>query len=199
MRNAYHTILALSIVFLYSACVDSIEILPAIYGDFEVNEERTEISFDGPVNDGAANDLADLLSDYFTIEELNIVNANGSTPVQAAFDMGSMLKANDITVNIKENGKVEKNGLYLFLGGTSRTLGAGAKIGVSSWKTNNQEEAADLAMDDMAHEPYLNYLTKNGFSTEKANSFYFFTLGAAPSNDTYWLSASEIDQFGLLD
>ena len=181
------------------ACTDNVENFNAIYGDFTIPVDRLSVSFDGVIDEGALADLEEALEDYTTIKTLNIVKASGNASSNAAFEMGRLLKDKNVNSSIVENGKVEKNGLYFFLGGQNRSIESGAQLGVSSWTTSSSEEASSLPMDNSAHTPYLDYLMDIGFTEEKAKSFYFFAIESAASNDTYWMSDSEISQFGLVN
>jgi len=53
---------------------------------------------------------------------------------------------------------------------------------------------ADLPPDDPEHDLYLDYYADIGISED----FYWFTLDAAPANSIHWMTAEEMDRYGML-
>ena len=89
-------------------------------------------------------------------------------------------------------GLVASGGTDLFLEGTTRILEPRACVGVHAWAADDFT-ANELARSDPEHDLHLDYYADIGIR----EAFYWFTPEAALAHDMYWITASEVDRFGL--
>lgn len=198
MNTRLLLLLCIMASFFYG-CTDSIVELEAVFGDFTLDLDRKIAVFDGTIDSEAEADLSEMLGFYNTVEEIRFENATGASSASSAFAMAELISANNLTTSIVENGEISQFATYVFLGGTSRSLGDNAKIGVNSWQTNNGIEASTLSEDNNVHDPFISFLMNNGYSEDDAQEFYFFTLNAASSSEVHYLSKEEINNFRLIN
>ncbi|MEJ8561447.1 hypothetical protein QTO30_09625 [Yoonia sp. GPGPB17] len=69
----------------------------------------------------------------------------------------------------------------------------GAQLGVHSW-SDGTNEAKDFPRDAPEHDANRTYIE----DMLADDSFYWFTIYAAPADDIYWMQPDEIAQYGVL-
>lgn len=193
------SLLLLFLIGVSHSCTDSFQEFEATFGDFTLDTDRKIASFNGTIDEMSQMDLQEMINLYETVEEIRFENAKGFSSTSAAFSMANIIRSKNIRTAINESGEISQLGTYVFLGGVERSRVDGGKIGVSSWQTVDGTEANSLSEDDMAHEEFLTFLKDMGWSEDIADAFYFFSLNAANSTDTYYLSDEEVQNFELLN
>ncbi len=84
----------------------------------------------------------------------------------------------------------------MFLAGAVRVVDENGEVGVHSW-SDGVNEATDYPEGSPEHQPYIDYYVSIGFSIEDAESFYYFTIEAAPAAGIHLMTESEIEQYKL--
>lgn len=117
----------------------------------------------------------------------------GSLDQEATIDAARLIRRFGLNTHIVSTGYVLSGGVDLFLGGVKRTIGAGAGVGVHSWRdVEHASDSIDLA--DPVHASYVNFYLAMGVPER----FYWFTLDAAPAERIYFLSPEEFYDYRLV-
>ena len=84
----------------------------------------------------------------------------------------------------------------MFLAGNTRVIDVGAEVGVHSW-SDGTNDATNFPVGHTNHLPYINYYVSMGFSQADAETFYYFTINAAPASSVHNMTESEIETYKL--
>lgn len=137
--------------------------------------------------------LKNALSEHSNITDLVLVDVPGSNDQLATMKAARMIRHLGINTHIAQTGYVLSGGVDLFLGGVKRTIGAGAGVGVHSWR-DTQSWGSEINLADPVHASYVNFYLEMGVPER----FYWFTLDAAPAERIYFLSPEEIYDYRLV-
>lgn len=85
----------------------------------------------------------------------------------------------------------------MFLSGTTRVIDVNGEVGVHAWAEGNGTSATSYPVGHAVHQSYINYYVEMGFSQADAETFYYFTINAAPANAIHNMSEAEIEQYKL--
>ena len=131
-----------------------------------------------------------------------VFTANGgSNDDSATLQLGRFIRQEKLDTHVLEGGVIASGGVSLFLAGVKRSIGKNVYIGVHAWQhcsgrgTVNCKTAKEYALTDSAHRLHNGYVSEM-LSTD---SFYWFSINAAPPNSIHWLSSSEINAFKLVN
>ncbi len=198
MKN--NTILkSLTIAFLcisLISCGDD-DINPEIeFGIFKVIDDRT-VEMNGEITSSTLDDFNELIESYPNINKINIDEVPGSNDDDINLEVSAIVNQNDIATHLLSGGLIASGGVDFFLAGTTRTKGSNTMIGVHSW-SDGRNEATDFPQGDVNHQPYIDYYKSIGFTQAEAESFYYFTINAAPSASIYYMTEEEIEQYKVL-
>lgn len=133
------------------------------------------------------------LSEHPNVTDLVLVDIPGSLDQAATMEAARFIRHLGLNTHIAKTGYVLSGGVDLFLGGVKRTIGAGAGVGVHSWR-NTEKWGDDINLADPVHASYVNFYLEMGVPER----FYWFTLDAAPAERVYFLSPEEIYDYRLL-
>lgn len=133
------------------------------------------------------------LSEHPNVTDLVLVDVPGSNDQLATMEAARMIRHLGLNTHIAQTGYVLSGGVDLFLGGVNRTIGAGAGVGVHSWR-DTQEWGDDINLADPVHASYVNFYLEMGVPER----FYWFTLDASPAERIYFLSPEEIYDYRLV-
>src|SRR5690606_14275214 len=95
--------------------------------------------------------------------------------------------------HVPDGGMVASGGTDLLLAGTKRTVAPTARVGVHSWDGGSVEGRA-LPKDHADHEGYLAICRELGIP----ESYYWFTVGAAPADGMHWATREELVEHGIV-
>ena len=157
----------------------------------EVSENAAYIS--GVLDSDLVSELEDLIRNYPNVTDLVLVDIPGSLDQQATMDAARLIRQLGLNTHIARTGYVLSGGVDLFLGGVERTIGAGAGVGVHAWTDGSSVRAAEVNMADPVHASYVNFYLEMGIP----ESFYWFSLSAAPASRIYFLSPEEMYDFEM--
>lgn len=118
---------------------------------------------------------------------------DGSIDGAATIEMGYRLRALGLGTHLRADSVVDSGGVDLFLAGRRRTMDRGASLGVHSWR-NGYREGSSYPRHAPEHQMTRRYVA----DMLGSDAFYWFTLGAAPSDYIHEITAAEIARFGLL-
>ena len=147
----------------------------------------------GVIFTGFDEDLAALFDQHPEVDRIVMTDVPGSADDEANLAAARILHDAGITTEVPSDGIIASGGTDLFLAGRTRVVAGGARVGVHSWATSDGTAGADLSDDDPEHDPYLDYYDQNGIDAD----FYWFTLDAAGPDDIHFMTADELDRFGI--
>lgn len=127
------------------------------------------------------------------IRTLVLQDVPGSTDDDALFALGYRVRKLGLATHVTATSEVHSGGVDLFIAGVRRTMEPGARFGVHSW-TDGVSEATDYPTTSLQHFKSRKYVRK----MLGDESFYWFTINAAPADGIHLLSPREIRRFGLL-
>lgn len=135
----------------------------------------------------------EVLEDNPQVKRLVLQNMPGTTDSQTNLRLADLFRNKSIATHLEATSVIASGAVDLFIGGETRTLECGAKIGVHSWRTAPGKSPETLGKDPFAaaHESFLR---KMGIDP----AFYAFTRDAAPPNEIHYMTMEEINRFELL-
>ncbi|MBM6551103.1 alpha/beta hydrolase [Marinomonas ostreistagni] len=137
--------------------------------------------------------ITSLINDYPNVTDLVLVDVPGSLDQDATIEAARLIRRFELNTHIAKTGYVLSGGVDLFLGGVERTIGAGAGVGVHSWR-DVSHASDDIDLSDPVHASYVNFYLAMGVPER----FYWFTLDAAPAERIYFLSPEEFYDYRLV-
>lgn len=183
------TISLLAMLVVLAACSDYEEM------EFVPSENGIEVS--GVIDDRTLANLETVVKGNPSLKQLVLRKVPGSADDEASLtNLSRFIHSNGLTTIVPSNGVVASGGTDMALMGVTRIIESGACIGVHTWGAGglfSQETGADIPKDDAAHELYLSFYREVGIPEE----FYWFTLNAAGPDEMHWMSAEEINRYGL--
>lgn len=174
---------------------DDIE-LETNFGIFTVIDDNT-VEMSGEIESNTLDDFNDLIRSYPNINRINIDEVPGSGDDDINLEVSLKVHDLNIATHLMDNGLIASGGVDFFLAGTTRTKGNNTMIGVHSW-SDGTNEATDFPEGDENHQPYIDYYMAVGFTEAEAESFYYFTINAAPAEDIYYMTEAEIEHYKVL-
>lgn len=148
----------------------------------------------GVIGSSTPGEVRRLLDEHPEVEVVVMPFVPGSEDDVANLEAARLLHEAGLHTCLPSQGLIASGGVDFFLAGTRRAAGAGGLVGVHSWAAGNGLEGGDLPRDDPEHRRYLDYYAEIGID----ESFYWFTLDAAPSDDVHWMTPSELERYGVL-
>ena len=179
-----------------------ISLLPVIAGcgDLVEGEEPSRFEADGPtlymtgtIYGQTPDILRAALAANPQVREIVMVEVPGSADDAANHRAGRMVRRAGLATRLLPDSLIASGGTDFFLSGRRRIVAPGAQIGVHSWSTLGGLEGAALPDSEPEHRFYLDYYREMGIP----ETFYWFTLAAAPSHGLHWMTRAEIARFGL--
>jgi len=162
--------------------------------------EITELEIDGrrlyllgPLNSKTFDQVQAAFNRHPEIDTLVLTAMPGSVDDETTFEMGRWLRLRGVKTHLLSNSVIASGAVDLFLSGVERTAEIGAQLGVHSW-SDGRQDAKDLPRDHHGHRLNASYIEE----MLGVDTFYWFTIDAAPSEDLHWLETSEVDHFALL-
>ena len=140
------------------------------------------------------------LNKYPRIDTLVFTANGGSVNDDAVLSLGREIRQRGLRTHLIGEGVLASGGLSLFLAGRERSHDGAALIGVHGWQhcygsetSQTCREAKDFPADDPAHNLHRDY----NRDMLGSDYFYRFTIQAAPANAIHWMTAAEIQRYGL--
>lgn len=169
----------------------------AAYGPFRVLD-ASHAALVGITDSYSPGEFAQMLADYPGIATLSFVECPGTYDDRANLNLGRMIRARGLAVEVPEGGSVRSGAVELVLAGSSLTIADGAEFAVHSWLDDRGLGAWDYAPDSPEHAKYLDYYREMGMSREDAAQFYAMT-NSVPFESALWLDGSEMRRWMHVD
>ncbi|POC23669.1 hypothetical protein CRN63_06415 [Vibrio vulnificus] len=151
----------------------------------------------GIVCSGSPAAFERMMKENQQVKTLNFVTVGGSINDDANLELAYKVRNKRLDSLINSNGLIASGGTDLFIAGVQRTIETGAKIGVHSWATEDDDgkeiQGADLPKDHPDHQGYIRYYRAMGLA--QPSEFYFFTLEKAPSDGMHYMTEAELTTY----
>lgn len=167
------------------------------FGIFEIANNGKTIEMDGEINSQSLTNFKALVEAYPEVATINIKNCDGSLDDDINLQLSFLVHQKKMNIHLLDEGLIASGGTDFFLAGIKRSKGKNTKIGVHAW-AGDGKEANDFPVGDIEHQKYIKYYVSVGFSQQQAESFYYFTIDAAPAASIHWMTDSELQQYGIL-
>ena len=158
--------------------------------EFEIEGEVARMT--GVIGPTTPRRVLELAVFHPAVKTIELVQVPGSMDDEANLLAARFVRRAGLATRVADGGSIASGGVDFFLAGTERSLGEGSRVGVHSWGSGDYS-AIDIPRDHPAHDLYLDYYR----SVDIADDFYWFTLEAAPAEDIHWMTASEVERFGM--
>ena len=159
------------------------------------NEDASsnKVYMKGVIYANTLDDLKEMLAKHPTVNTIVMEDVPGSIDDEVNLLASREIRNKRISTHIPSQGAVASGGTDMFLAGYKRTIEDGAKLGVHSWADTNKT-AREYAIDDDVHNLYLDYYREINIP----EAFYWYTLDAAPADDIFWMTKSDILQYNVV-
>ena len=192
------TLLLFTAIFLFIPQTQMISL--AIYHNYI--KSSTEFTVDGEIlyMNGyicglTPNQLKKVITNNPQIKTIEMLEVTGSLDDEANFPMAAWVREKGLNTHLNKNSDIESGGTDFFLSGVTRTMDAGAKIGVHSWaEAGTNIEGKDLPKDHPDHEMNRKYIE----DMLGNDSFYWYTLYAAPADGMHFMTDEEILKYNMI-
>ncbi len=159
--------------------------------DFRVEGDKLYMS--GLINSKTQAEFEEVYAANPGITTLVEEVVEGSVDDDAMIKLAYRLRELGINTHLLADSEIYSGGVDLFLAGVERTMESGAVVGVHSW-SDQFKEATDYPRDAPEHEQNRKYIE----DMLGDDSFYWFTIEAAPADEIYEMNNTEIVTYGLL-
>ncbi len=167
-------------------------------GIFKVLVGDTTIEMNGVIGSSSLNNFNTLFAAFPSINKINIKQCDGSEDDETNLLLSKRVYDLSINTHLMDNGSIASGGVDFFLAGIQRTKGTSTQIGVHSWSDGGSVQATDFPVGHANHLPYINYYVSVGFTQERAEAFYYFTINAASAESIHWMTDLEIETHNIL-
>ena len=169
------------------------------FGIFKVLEGDTTIEMNGVISSNTLVNFNKLIAAFPNAKKINMLDCGGSSDDDVNLQVSKKMHDLGFEFHLKSTSVIASGAVDMYVGGKKRTREAGSKIGVHSWGTGPGEPiATSYPVGHAVHLPYINYYISVGFTQQQAESFYYFTINAAPASGIHWMTDAEIVQYNIL-
>ncbi len=144
----------------------------------------------------AYHQISDLIVSNPTVKTLILRQVPGSIDDEVNVQTGRLVRSNGFKTVVPDGGLIASGGVDLFAAGENRELIGTTRVGVHSW-SDGENDAADFACNDAAHNMQLCYVGEM-LGRENGTNFYFFTIFAASADNIHLMTPAEIAQFSIV-
>ncbi|PID97060.1 MAG: hypothetical protein CSA84_01490 [Actinomycetales bacterium] len=197
MRKALSAAFIAVLSLAVTSCASNDEAGARHFGIFKVSDSSKTIEMDGVVATGTLADFEELYQEYPDVNQLNIVNCDGSEDDETNLMLARKIHDSKISTHVMDGGVVASGGVDLFLAGTKRTVGKNVRIGVHSW-ADAGVKATDYPKGHEEHRKYIEYYKSIGFDQQSAEGFYYFTIYAASPSGIHYMTEDEMAKYKVL-
>ena len=125
------------------------------------------------------------------VKTLVLMNLPGSINDEWNVKTCEFVYKNNFNTQVLDSSVIESGAVDLFAAGKKIFFTKGAKVGVHSWRGDDDKPALSYPKDDKAHKIFLELYKKINIDT----AFYWFTLRAAPAEEIHFMNENEIKQY----
>lgn len=164
---------------------------------FELDGNRAIVT--GSLGQNTFRQMQFLLENHPEVDTLVLQLIDGSVDDTINVETGRLIREAGLTTVVPADGEIYSGGVDLFAAGTTRIVEPGGVVGVHSWCcAPDNRTAAELDVDDPAHDSLIAYLTEM-LGDEVGRDFYYFTIGSAPFDGIHEMTAAELARYLLTE
>jgi len=157
------------------------------------NSASDTVYMNGIIYANTLQDINELLEKHPHVKTIVMEQVAGSIDDEVNLLASRKIREHGLATHIPTDGMVASGGTDMFLAGVKRTIEDGAMLGVHAW-ADEVKTARQYKKTDQVHELYLQYYREMNIP----ESFYWYTLDAAPADDILWMSASDIVKYEVV-
>jgi hypothetical protein len=162
----------------------------AAFGPFRVLDAGTAALVD--VTDGASPaQFAAMMRAFPAIATLRFHDCPGTQDDIANLQLGRMIRARGLAVEVPAGGSVRSGAVELVLAGSRLAIADEAEFAVHGWIDEDGFGAQDYPADSAEHRKYLSYYRDMGLAAADAERFYAMT-NSVPFDSARWLTGAEL-------
>ena len=165
-------------------------------GSSSLTVNGTDATLNGDLGTSTYAQIRNLIAEHPEVTRLVLEEISGSVNDAINVHTGRLVRAAGIATHVPSHGDVNSGGVDLFAAGATRSVDEGGILGVHSWCCKDGVTADKLPTSDPAHGTQLTYYRE--MLDEQGESFYFFTLTAAPFDGIHPMTREEMKRFGLI-
>jgi len=145
--------------------------------------------------------VKNLVRNYPAVDSIVMTRVLGTIDFEATLEAGKAIREACLTTVVPYMGKIASGGVHFFLGGCTRIIEAGGKLGVHTWKhtihddEGNVEQswlANEFSQTDPVHKMYLDYQNEMGIPDD----LYWRAIDI-PFEEIHYLTTDEIFMFNV--
>ena len=154
------------------------------------------ITMNGVIGGRTDHHFNNLVQKHTNVKWIELGNCPGSKNDEVNLVVAKKMYDLGMNTKVSSVSEIASGAVDLFLAGNERIVQSGAKIGVHSW-AGDDKVPAELKVDAIEHDLYINFYRSVGMTDSAAREFYFFTIKSAAANDIHWMTSEEIKHFGI--
>jgi hypothetical protein len=193
MKRTQPLALCVCIALLVSACTGLSAIVLNGVGLTKFQVDETLLFMEGPINSKTLGQFEKIYAQNPQIKTLVELDVPGSLDDDTMIALAYRVRELGLNTHLTANSEIYSGGVDLFLAGVQRTMETGAKIGVHSW-SDGRLQAQDYPRDAPEHELNRKYIE----DMLGEDTFYWFTIHAAPADGIHEMTDQEIKRYKLL-
>lgn len=164
--------------------------------DTAVKGDKLYIS--GTLNAQTYDELKGILDSNPQLKTVVLEDIDGSIDDDVNLETGLLIHQAGLNTFVPKHGFIESGAVDLFCAGKERVAERGAHIGVHAWSettyTGKDMSGDTLTKDSPEHDMYLDYFRE----VDCPESFYWFTLQAAPADGMHRMTETELVEQGVV-
>ncbi|HIA71160.1 MAG TPA: hypothetical protein EYO01_00420 [Phycisphaerales bacterium] len=158
---------------------------------FEIEGKNAMMS--GTIGASTPFRVMELLLHHPEVKTIIMVDVPGSVDDVSNFQACQMVRLHGLNTHLQSDGIVSSGGTDFFQAGVERTCEKGARFGIHSWGGFGIE-GDQIPKESDEHQMYLDFCDEMSIP----QSFYWYTLKAAPTSGMHWMTESELYRFKLI-
>ncbi len=166
------------------------------FGIYEANNYRvegTQLFVSGEITPRTPASFEAMIEANPQVRTIVLMDMPGSVDEDAVHDLGYFIRETGLNTHLTPQSAIYSGAVDMFVAGNSRTMLCCAELGVHDW-ADGYGEGSDYPAEAWEHDANVAYFqTMLG-----SDAFYWFTLGAAPSDEIHVLTPAEMARFGIL-
>jgi len=193
-RGRASAALSLLVSASLAACSPAAE--PAIdrYAPLFLTADGDTARMYGSIKTESPEVFSDFLSAHPETRSLAFVDMPGSSDDRAALEIARFIRDSGLNTHMPSYARIESGAVMVFAAGVERTAECGARAGVHSWWDTAGYSAQDVPADHPGHAHFIEYYAQMGLP----DTYYWFTVNAAPPDGMHTLTPPEMNEYGLL-
>lgn len=189
--------LSLLVSTALAACSQAIETIePAIdrYAPLFLTADGDTARIYGSIKTESPEVFPGFLSAHPETRLLAFVDMPGSSDDSAALEIARFIRASGLNTHMPSDARIESGAVMVFAAGVERTAECGARAGVHAWWDTAGYSAQEVPADHPGHAHFIEYYAQMGLP----DTYYWFTVNAAPPDGMHTLTPPEMNEYGLV-